>query len=67
MFAILINLDDQRVHTPIDIAPGSLVGGNLSATSMRPGFSVDDRMLSEGRLYVDLPRKDGTIIEIRGR
>lgn len=64
MYAVLINLSDYPVHTSLNFIPQLLQGNKPMATSLRSDYTVDDRMLGDGRLYVDLPRKEGTVIKI---
>ncbi len=64
-YAVLVNLENLPVQTMLDIAPDLLSDGDYKAVSLRESISLDDRQLNQGRLYVEMPRKDGTVIEIR--
>jgi len=64
-YAVLINTGDYPVDAPLDIAPHLLADNHYTATSLRECTTVDDTELqTHCRLYVHLPRKDGTIVEI---
>jgi hypothetical protein len=64
-FAVLINVGEYPANAALDIAPDLLVRASYSAQSLRPGIEVDDHQISDGRIYVTLPRKNGTVIEIK--
>lgn len=64
LFAVLLNLGDYPVHAPLDLSPHLPRDSGAKAISLRAGFTVDDRLLGEGRLYVDIPRKEGTVVKI---
>lgn len=66
-YAVLINVADRETYAPLDIDMGLLAKGTFQAKSLRnsPGIEVDDSQISTGRIYVHIPRKNGTIIEIK--
>ncbi len=66
-FAVLLNMADYPVEAPLDISMDLLGKSEYRAVSLRKSIKVNDSELNQGRLYVSLPRKDGTIVEISRR
>ena len=65
-YLVLINIADYPVQTLLEIDTLLIGNQGKKATDLRNVVVIDDTNLNEGRLYVKLPRKNGTIIEIRG-
>ena len=64
-YAVLVNLGDHDVHVPLDLAHHLISDGEYGAVSMREGFLVEDAKMDKGRFYVQLARKNGTVIKIQ--
>ena len=66
-YAVLINTGNQDEYAPINLDLDLLKDGNYTARSLRETeeIKVDDRELANGRIYVHIPRKNGTILEIK--
>jgi hypothetical protein len=65
LYAVLVNTADHPVQTLLEIDPDLLGESGHKAISLRPAAVVDDIALDQGRLQIQIPRKNGTIIEIR--
>lgn len=65
-YMVAINTAEYEVVAPIDLAIPGLTGGNFKACDLRSdaNFKLDDSQLNEGQLFLTMPRKNGTIIEI---
>jgi hypothetical protein len=64
-YAVLINVEDHPVQTTIKLDTQLLAGGTYRAANLRTSSRVDDRQMGDGHFTVTIPRKDGTIVEIR--
>jgi beta-galactosidase len=64
-YAVLINIGDYPVEAALDISSGLLNSVQYEARCLRGSIQVNDAELDRGRLYVSLPRKNGTVIAIR--
>jgi len=65
-YLVAINTATHDVVAPIDLNLPVEAGRVYQAKNLRsdPNFDLDSTMLSNGRLYLRMPRKNGTIIEI---
>jgi len=63
-YAVLLNIGDYPVRAALDIAPGLLGRSAYRATSLRRSVPLETDTLVDGRLTIQLPRKNGTVIEI---
>jgi hypothetical protein len=64
-YAVLINLEDHPVQTTISLNTHLIAADAYQAVNLRPSCELDEREMADGRFTVAIPRKDGTIIEIR--
>jgi len=65
-YLVAINTATHDVVAPIELNLSFEAGRVSQAKNLRsdPNFDLDSTMLSNGRLYLRMPRKNGTIIEI---
>ncbi len=65
-YLVAINTATHDVVAPLDLNLPVVAGGLHTARNLRtdPNFELDSTMLANGRLYLRMPRKNGTIIEI---
>jgi hypothetical protein len=67
-FAVLINLADHPVQTTIDLSPALAPGDRHLVSNLRRSLHAGDLEsgpFTDGRFHIVLPRKNGTVVEIR--
>ncbi len=66
-YAVLLNTSNEAVTTPMDISIDGLEISNYSIKNLREkdGIELDASQFGNGRIYLRLPRKNGTVLEIR--
>ncbi len=65
-YVIVVNAGKERVDARLDLGANVLGGPGIPARNMRAGIRVERTGNAGASLYVDLPAKDGTIIELGG-
>ena len=65
-YLVAINTATHEVVAPLDLDLEFVAGGLHTAKNLRsdPNFELDTTLLAKGRLYLRMPRKNGTVIEI---